>query len=238
MFKHSRSKSVIIALLLCFIFIFSSIPVFADGGDGTGDGNGENKDIALTLESSSVANGDTGVALNETIQLDFNKNICNVTVLADNKKCFHLTDENGDAVSIKLIFPDNQVQQEYRRQVFIRPAENLQPYSQYRISVDSTLMAKNGTYIDNAHTITFTTGTALTDEENAILKELGDYIITYETAYGETADSVPVDVTGLDDVSEDQGPDMGPIARIAVIILVLIVIIFTAAVIVIKRKKE
>ena len=233
-----QRRSIITALVMCLIFILWSVPAFADAGDGTGGGDGENKDVALTLVSSTVADNATDVALNETIQLTFNKNICNITILPNNKKCFHLTDENGEAVAIKLTFPDNQVQREFRHQVFIQPKENLEPDSTYRISVDKTLTAKNGTFIDNAHTITFTTGNSVTDVENSILKELGDFVVTYETAYGETADSVPVDVSGLDDVSEDNGPDTGSIAKIAVIVLVIIVIIFTAAVVILKRRKE
>ena len=239
MSKHK--KSCIITILLCIIMAATS-SVFADGGDGTGSGdgsgNGENKDIPLTLISSSVKNGDSNVTLNETIQLDFNKNICNVTVLANNKLCFHLTDADGNAVSIKLIFPDNQVQSEYRKQVFIQPAEDLKPETSYRIAVDNTVMAKNGTVIDNAHTISFTTGTHRTDEENKILKDLGDYIITYETASGENANSVPVNKDGLDDVSEESGPDMASIARIAAVVLIILIIAFTAVFIIIRRKKQ
>ena len=240
MSMHKQPR--IVMLILCILMVFATSSVFADGGDGTGagdgSGNGENKDIPLTLISSSVENGDSNVALNETIQLDFNKNICNVTVLANNNLCFHLTDADGNAVAIKLIFPDNQVQKEYRKQVFIQPAEDLKPETGYRIAVDNNLTAKNGTIIDNAHTISFTTGTQSTDKENKILQELDDYVITYETASGENANSVPVNKTGLDDVSEESEPDMASIARIAAIILIVLIIAFTAVFIIIRRKKQ
>lgn len=240
MLTHKRS--CIITILLFIIMAFAASPVFADDGDGTGagdgSGDGKNRDIPLTLESSSISDGAQDVALNEIIQLDFNKNICNVTVLANNKLCFHLTDADGNAVAIKLIFPDNQVQKEYKKQVFIQPAEDLKPETSYRIAVDNTVMAKNGTIIDNAHTISFTTGTQRTDKENKILKELGDYIITYETASGENANSVPVNKDGLDDVSEESGPDMASIARIAAVVLIVLIIAFTAVFIIIRRKKQ
>lgn len=229
---------LLIAVLVCLL-----IPscVSADGGDGTGDGDGQglgiNKDIALTLEKSSVPDGASDVAVNETIQLDFNKNICNITVLSNNKMCFHLTDPDGKAVPIRLIFPDDQVQHDYKKQAFIIPQQDLESNTQYRISVDSTLLAKNGTAIDNAHTITFTTGTGRTDEENEALQELGDYIVTYETSYSETEDSVPVNKDDLDDVSEDTGTDAGSIARIAAAVLIVIIIVFTAVFIIIRRRK-
>lgn len=239
MFNHKKSS--IITIILCIVIAFAASPVFAGNGDGTGagDGNGDgkNRDIPLTLESSSVQDGDRDVALNETIQLNFNKNICNITILANNKLCFHLTDAEGNPVAIKLIFPDNQVQKDYKREVFIQPAENLTPDTDYRIAVDNTVMAKNGTVIDNAHTISFTTGTRLTEEENKILRELDDYIVTYETASGENANSVPVNKDGLDDVSEESGPDTAFIARIATVILIVLVIAFTAVFILLRRRR-
>lgn len=225
-------------MFLCLLLLLTAVPAFAEGGDGTGGGSGKNRDIPLTLESASIADGATGVAINETIQLNFNKNICNVTVLSNNKKCFHLTDANGEAVPIKLIFPDNQVQKDYRREVFIQPAEELKKNASYKVSVDSTLKAKNGTTIDNAYVFTFTTGSSRTDRENKILKKLGNFVITYETAYGETADSVPVNKEGLDDVSQEQGPDTGSIAKIAAVVLILLIIAFTIAVVILRRKRE
>lgn len=229
---------LIIAVLVCLL-----IPSFvsADGGDGSGDGDGQglgkNKNIALTLEKSSVPDGADNVAVNETIQLDFNKNVCNITVLSNNKMCFHLTDPDGNAVPIRLIFPDDQVQHDYKKQVFIIPQQDLKSNTQYRISVDSTLLAKNGTGIDNAHTVTFTTGTERTDTENRILKKLGDYTVTYETSYSETEDSVPVNKDDLDDISEDTGTDAATIARIAAVALIVVIIVFTAVFIIIRRRK-
>lgn len=232
MTKNTRSCRI--AVITCLLFALTFVSVFAGG---TGGGNGKNRNIPLTMESSSVTNGASNVAVNETIQLNFNKNICNVTVLANNKKCFHLTDEAGNAVAIRLIFPDNQVQKDYRREVFIQPVSDLEANAKYRVSVDNTLMAKNGTTIDDAHAFTFTTGADRTDQENPILQKLGENIITYETAYGETADSVPVDRSGLDDVSQDQGPDTGSIARVTAIILIALAIGFTVLIILLRRRK-
>ena len=236
MLKSKRTYAVCFLSLL--LLLLTAVPSFAEGGDGTGGGNGENKDIPLTLERASIANGQKDVAVNETIQLNFNKNICNVTVLANNKKCFHLTDADGKAAAIRLIFPDNQVQKDYRHEVFIQPAEDLSQNTTYRLSVDRTLQAKNGTTIDNAYVLTFTTGTRRTAEENKILTKLGDFVVTYETAYGETADSVPVNKSGLDDVSQAQEPDTGSIARIAAIILILCVVAFTVIFLVLRRRRK
>lgn len=240
MFKHKRYHYFLTIALLIFALLPSA--AFAEGGDGSGGGTGEglglNKGTPLTLEQSSISDGSSDVPINPTIQLDFNKNICNVTVLANNKKCFHLTEQDGDAVAIRLVFPDDQVQQDYKRQAFLIPLEELKPDTAYQVAVDHTLTAKNGTTIDNAHRVTFTTGTQRTEQENETLKRLGENIITYETAYQETADSIPVNKTGLDDVSQEQESDTGSIARIAAVVLILIVLIFTVLLFVLRRKRE
>ena len=97
--KHQNSPvsgtAVIILAMFLVLFTASAGIVFAEDGDGTGGGNGDgsgngkNRNIPLTLVSSSVKDGDTGVPLDPVIQLDFNKNVSNITVLANNKKCFH-----------------------------------------------------------------------------------------------------------------------------------------------------
>lgn len=240
MFKHKRYHYFLAIVLLIFVLLPSA--AFAEGGDGsgggTGDGLGLNKGIPLTLEKSSISDGSFDVPINPTIQLDFNKNICNVVVLSNNKKCFHLTEQGGDTVAIRLIFPDDQVQQDYKRQAFLLPLEELKPNTVYQVAVDRTLTAKNGTTIDDAHTFTFTTGTLRIKQENQALKELGENIITYETACQETADSIPVNKSGLDDVSQEQESDTGSIARIAAAVLIVIVLAFTILLFVLRRKRE
>lgn len=239
MIKHKGSSSIarfILFLCLLCAFALSASCSFAES-DSPGSGSGQNRDIALTLESCSLSDGQTDVAVDETIQLNFNKNICNITVLAVNKQCFHLTDEAGNPVAIHLIFPDNQVQQEYRRQVFIRPVSALEKHTRYKITVDRTLTAKNGTPIDNAHTLSFTTGTGKANGENAVLEALGENIITYETAYGETADSIPIDKSGLDEPAAEESMDTGTAARLGAGILVLIAAAFTVFLIMKRRRK-
>lgn len=233
----SQKRIIHIFILVTLLFILCVTPAFGAGGDGTGGGNGENRGIALTLESASISDGATDVPTDHIFQLNFNKNICNVTVLPNNKKCFHLTDADGKAVSIQLIFPDNQVQKTYRREVFIKPVKALKPNCTYRLSVDRILQAKNGTTIDNAHTLTFTTGSRKVKEENKILKKLGENVITYETAYGETADSIPIDRSGLDQNSDEAGPDTDSIAKLAAMILVTLVLLFTVMFLYLRRKK-
>ena len=146
--------------------------------------------VAMTLVSSSVFDNSSDVSLNPTIQLDFSKNVVNFSVLKNNSNCFHLIDAEENPVEIDVIFPDDQLQQEYKRQVFIIPVNQLSPNSEYTLIVDNNLLSKNGTYIDNAYFITFTTGDTLSERQNRILESLGDNIMQYRVSSGKTEYSV------------------------------------------------
>lgn len=236
MFKNIK---FFIIFLMIILVTFSGITVLADEGDGsggnTGSGTGENKDEVLTLTYSSIENGDLNVALDVTIQLDFNKNVCNIGIQPYNKECFHLSDSNGNIVPIYVIFPDDQVQQTYKRQVFIRPIENLAESTEYKLSIDSTLLAKNGTYIDNAHIIRFSTGKHTTNDLCAALDELGDNIMTYETALPETEKSVPIQTPAPTPQTASEPIKTFDLSRIILIILIVIVVAFSAVIIVRKK---
>jgi len=203
----------------------------AVSGPGNGTGQGTNAGIALTLVSSSVADGAANVPLDPVIQLNFNKNVVNISVLDNNAQCFHLIDQSGAPVPIKLIFPDDQMQTTYKRNVFILPEANLQKNSQYELVVDSILRAKNGTGIDNAHTITFTTGAAATGEQNEILLKLGDNIIEYTNALAKTEYSVPHEQevqkpSATPQPSAKQPMDVG---RLSSLLLAAIAVVFVGA---------
>lgn len=134
----------------------------------------------FSLLSCSVARGETGVATNVLIQLDFGRNVVNISVLEHNAGCFHLANEAGDSVPVRLLFPDDQLQRAVKRTVFLQPVEPLAAESRYVLAVDNALLAKNGTRIDQAYQISFTTGGEQAAQENAVLEELGDQMIALE----------------------------------------------------------
>ncbi len=229
-----------VILLLAVVFVpfahavSTSVDNIGNGmesGPGNGTGQGQNAGIALTLVSSSVADGDTNVPLDPVIQLNFNKNVINIAVLDNNSKCFHLIDESGVPVPIDLIFPDDQMQSTFKRNVFIIPKENLQTNSKYELVVDSILRAKNGTDIDNAHTITFTTGAAATGGQNEALLELGDNIIEYTNALEKTEYSVPreQEVQKPNETRQPSAKQPVDINRLSSIILLVIAAVFVGA---------
>lgn len=236
---------------MCCVIIFLLSSVFApisyaastsvnyiENGQGNGSGQGLNADIALTLVSSSVADGDTNVPLDPVIQLNFNKNVVNISVLENNSNCFHLIDASGAPVPISLIFPDDQIQSDFKRNVFIFPKDNLKMNSKYELVVDSILRAKNDTIIDNAHIIHFETGAAAIGRQNETLLEMGDDITVYTTALKKTEYSVPHDK----EIETPQPAKKKPIDmdKLSSILLIVIAAVFVCAslVFILQKRKD
>jgi len=165
-------------LLITLIALVAALPVHA-ASTRAADSEDSDSSTALILETCSIKNLEADVPLNPMIQLDFNKNVVNIAVAQNNIACFHLIDENRDSVAIKLIFPDDQLQQEVKRNIFITPEAELEPESTYTLIVDQTLMAKNGSYLNKAYQYTFTTGASSSVESNTLLDQLEDNLVIY-----------------------------------------------------------
>ena len=234
--RTNTIKYIFCALVLTLVFILASAgSVMASGGAGDGSGQGKNKNIPLTLRKSVPADEAQDVPVDITIELHFNKNICNFSVIENNKECFHLTDESGNVIPVTLTVPDDQIQRTYKDDAFLTPKKPLEPGTRYRVAVDSTLRAKNGNSIDNAHVIEFTTGDKGGARVPAVLKELGEMqILTYEIAYPENENSVPKAQPDAVDEPES-GISMRTVSIIAVCAIVLIIIV--SGLIAVKRRK-
>jgi hypothetical protein len=188
---------VVVVALLC---VTALVPyAYASGGDGSGGGSGgggriDDPKVPLLLESSSVTNGARDVALDVTIQLTFSKIVSSVETNHLIKNCFHLSLEDGTPVPIRVIIPDDQMQNYFLDMVFIQPQEDLPPDSTLRLAIDSTMHSVAGTPIYNAYRIEFSTGAAYATRQNEILEQLGVWgISTFEQALPETIDSIPAD---------------------------------------------
>lgn len=184
--------------LTIIIILLITIPVFAaptrtenpeiiydDDDESLGRSN-----IPLTLVSSTVLDGGRDIPLNPLIQLDFNKNVVNISVNQNNLASYHLADENGNHIAIDVTLPDDQLQSDVKRSVFISPQENLLPESYYILVIDNTLKAKNGTYIDTAYRISFVTGSETQVQSNELLDSLGGNIVTYGSDFPLNENSV------------------------------------------------
>lgn len=171
-----------LALLVCaFSIPAAAVTTSTEEFQVQASKNDEDASMPFTLVDCSIDRGEIDVATNVLIQLDFEKNVVNISVLENNRSCFHLVDAEGKSVAIQVIFPDDQLQKEAKRTIFIQPVEPLSELSAYVLSVDNNLLAKNGTHIDQAYQVDFTTGTAQAAQENEVFDSLGDNIIVYES---------------------------------------------------------
>lgn len=166
-------------LLIALIVLVSAQPIFAANTRTTDPENDEDDSTSFTLETCSIKNLDSNIPLDPIIELDYNKNVVNISVTQNNIGCFHLVDENRESIPIELIFPDDQLQQDVKRNIFIRPKADLDPETTYTLIIDDSLMAKNGSYIDKAYKYVFTTGISRAQESNTLLDSLGDNIVIY-----------------------------------------------------------
>jgi hypothetical protein len=149
-------KPLILAILALLCCIFLALPVLADDGDGSGGGRHE----PLTLVSSNPANGQNNIPLTMNLNLTFNKNVVNLAVKDNNMKCFSLSG-NGINVPIQVIMPDDQVDFEHRRNIYVNPLQDLKPGTVYKLVISGQLQAKNGMSLGSPVTVSFTaTGAA------------------------------------------------------------------------------
>lgn len=174
-----KRLSFMCKIMLALSLIVVSTFGFASAKNGNGSGSGKNSGQALAVQTSSVKSGDKDVYKNNTIDLTFSKNVVNLSVMENNSKCFHLCDKDGNVVSIKITFPDDQVKPDYKNHVFVTPEKELTANSEYTLVIDKALTAKNQTTLKEDYKLAFTTGNQTTKEVNPILKELKDDVKTY-----------------------------------------------------------
>lgn len=216
--------AVFAAVLLLMCPFFSA---FAADGSGSGDQTG--KEEGLTLQSSSVVDGDRNVSVRPVIELVFSGKVDDILVLALNKDCFHLQSGAGDVLALQVLFPDTQVQNRFQRHVFLTPESALEPEQSYTLTIDRTLADKKGHTLVSSYQIRFTTAD---DEAFATLKEnedliaLGDNTLAYSTALlpnaADAAEAGPADNSAENAGQNGDGPSVQTIIRVAVPVLLLV----------------
>lgn len=157
--KHSKTIRCVSALMfaLCLLLCSMMTAFAGDGsGGGNGDGTGGGKGQPLVLASSSIANGAENVSQTPQIVLTFSKNVVHFTVRDNNKKCFSMTDESGNAVPINVEMGDDQVDPSIKRIVTIVPQSALTPGTTYLLKIGGGITSKSGVSIGRDSYIAFT----------------------------------------------------------------------------------
>lgn len=157
------------ARVLLFILILFSLSIgqSASAEGGTGGGKSE----PLVLRSSSINDGATGVSLKPEIVLTFSKNIVNMKVVENNKKCFSLQTEDGVKIPINLFLADDQIEFEKRNDAIITPVDNLTQGTTYFLVISASLTSKSEIATGKETRITFTTEGAKPEANDGALQE-------------------------------------------------------------------
>lgn len=113
-------------------------------------------DKPVSLDTSSVEDGQTDVPVDVVIELVFTNNVVNVSVRDNNAACFSL-ESGGKTVPIDVIMADDQVEPNLKRVISVAPKSRLDEGKKYSLVISGSLTAKNGNSIGEVTTITFTT---------------------------------------------------------------------------------
>jgi hypothetical protein len=149
-----RRSALLLALILAWC-LPAGVPALA--ADGDGDGSGGGSDEPLTLASSSVPDGSTGVAADVVITLTFSKNVVNMSVQDNNMGCFSMLDAAGAPVAVSVLMGDDQVDPSIKRIIQIKPVSDLQPGAAYTLVISGSVTSKSGVSLGQDLTIGFTT---------------------------------------------------------------------------------
>jgi hypothetical protein len=151
-------KIKLLSLLLAAV-IAANVTVYAETIN-TDDG----KKIEFCLEDSLPQNLAVDFEPDSIIKLVFNKNVVNFSVKENNLKCISLKNDDGQVVPSELIFPDDQVEPDKKREIYIDPVENLNENTTYTVEISSDMLAKNGSTLGEAVYVSFTTLASKTQE--------------------------------------------------------------------------
>jgi hypothetical protein len=91
------------------------------------------------------------------IELFFSKNVVNMMVNENNKKCFSLTNKDDDKIPIEIQMADDQIEREKRHIIKIVVQKPLDPATTYKIIISPELESKNGLKLEKQLVMEFFT---------------------------------------------------------------------------------
>lgn len=146
-------KNKILLTFLIYILFTVHVPAYGETSSQEQDG----KSIAFVLEQSIPADSSKNVSLDTEIILLFNKNVVNMSVKENNYNCIKLLDANNNIIPCELIFADDQIEPDKKREIIVRPTSILKENTFYKIEISENMTAKNGSTLGSPVTISFTT---------------------------------------------------------------------------------
>lgn len=189
----------------------------------------------LALSKSSVVSDDTDISRNVIIELDFNKNVCDLQVLKSNADSIHLLDKENNPVAIKITFPDTQVQTSYKRQIFITPKETLLANEDYTLVIENSLTSKDGEKLNKTYLLNFRTGESDKKEENTVLSLLRDDVMEFESS-GTVNHEILTSNEKATEAKVVEKKDTVPVKTILIILIVML--LGVVSVILLRPKKS
>lgn len=91
------------------------------------------------------------------IELFFSKNVVNMVVNENNKKCFSLMNKDGDKIPIEIQMADDQIEREKRHIIKIVVQKPLEPVKAYKIIISAELESKSGLKLEKQLEMEFVT---------------------------------------------------------------------------------
>ena len=216
----NKKFSVAIAVLtaLCLLLTLS-VCALADGGNG---------DKTPMLDTSSINDGDTDVAVDlAQIDLVFTNNVVNIAVKENNLQCFSLKSADGKEVAIEVLMGDDQIDPDAKRNISIAIKEALAPATAYTLTISGNLSAKNGNLLGDDINIGFTTAAAPAEKTPA--KE--------SPAKESPAKESPTEESPTEETPAEQAPDTADSGVNMTWVVIIAAVVILLAVIIYARKK-
>jgi len=134
--KNLKSYSLLIFLTTIFLILcFSSLAQ---------QNNSEKNPLVLVGHRMVDELNEEGLR-STRIELVFSKNVVNMTVSENNKKCFNLKSKiDGEEIPIEIQMADDQIEREKRNIITIVIQKPLEPLKAYQIIVSPALESKSG----------------------------------------------------------------------------------------------
>ncbi len=146
--KNLKSYSLLIFLIIIFFVLCLS--------SSAEKSSVKKNPLVLTGYRMTDELNEEGLRLTE-IELFFSKNVVNMMVNENNKKCFSLTNKDDDKIPIEIQMADDQIEREKRHIIKIVVQKPLEPATTYKIIISPELESKSGLKLEKQLVMEFVT---------------------------------------------------------------------------------